>query len=154
MTIPEQGRLCGIDYGTVRVGVAISDANQTMSAPHELLPRSTPEKEAAYFLKLVEHEQVRGFIVGLPLHISGDESQKSQEAREYGAWLGKVSGVPIEFHDERFTSSLAEDLLMDAGLTNKRRKARRDKLAAHLILSGFLEMRAQDSREGEAPAEP
>jgi len=142
VALPEHGRLAGIDYGTVRVGIAISDIRQTISAPHELMHRSTVERESAHFRQLVENEQLCGFVVGLPLHISGDESEKSKEAREYGGWLEETTGLPVAFHDERYTSSEADELMLAAGLTSKKRKEKRDKLAAHLILASFLRQKS------------
>ncbi len=84
-------------------------------------------------------EGVTLFVVGLPVHLDGRESPQSIEARQFGAWLAKVTGVPVEFFDERFTTVEAEGHLLAAGLTRKRRKARRDMLAAQIMLAAFLE---------------
>jgi putative Holliday junction resolvase len=76
--------------------------------------------------------------------LDGRESRKSHEARQFGVWLGEVTGVPVEFYDERFTSVEAEQALLAADMTRKRRKKRLDMLAAQIMLSGYLEMRAGD----------
>ena len=78
-------------------------------------------------------------MVGLPLYASGDESQKSFEAREFGSWLATLTGLPVAYHDERYTSVQAESLLGAASLTRGKRKKRIDKVAAQLILSSFLD---------------
>jgi putative Holliday junction resolvase len=70
--------------------------------------------------------------------MSGAESQKSTEARQFGAWLGEVSGLPVCFHDERFSTADANQLMAEAGTKRKQLKQRRDKLAAQLILTSFL----------------
>jgi putative Holliday junction resolvase len=75
----------------------------------------------------------------LPIHISGDESQKSREARKFGQWVNERTGLPVAFFDERYTSTQAEALLLDAELTKKRRKERLDKLAAQILLAAYLE---------------
>lgn len=95
--------------------------------------------DRTYFQRLVAAERIVGLVVGLPLHMSGDESQKSREARAFGAWLAGVTGLPVGFWDERFTSSLAQDALLAAGLKRDKRKARVDRVAAQLILQAYLD---------------
>jgi putative Holliday junction resolvase len=141
-TFPTTGRLAGIDYGTVRIGVAISDPGQTIASPLDNYTRRTQPLDAAYFTRLVSEERIAGFVVGLPVFASGDESPKSLEARAFGTWLTSVTGKPVHFHDERYSSAMAEELLGQAGLTKKRRKERLDKLAAQLILTTYLEAKA------------
>ena len=141
--IPTSGRIGGIDFGTVRIGVAICDPGQSLASPLENYPRKTPELDARFFRTLAEQERLVGWVVGLPLHLSGDESEKSGEAREFAGWLQKLTQLPIAFQDERYTSSIAEDALLAANLTKKQRKARMDKLAAQLILMSFLDRRKQ-----------
>lgn len=135
------GRLCAVDYGTVRIGLAISDARQTLASPLDNYTRRGPEHDARYFRQLARDESVRAFIVGLPVHLDGSESQKSREARVFGTWLAELTDRPVVYFDERFTSVEAERWLDAAGLTNKQRKARRDKLAAQILLSAYLESR-------------
>ncbi|MEM8679441.1 MAG: Holliday junction resolvase RuvX [Planctomycetota bacterium] len=133
------GRVAGIDYGTRRVGVAISDANRTIASPLENYERRNAELDAQHFCTLTRQEEIALFVVGLPLHMSGDESQKSREARAFGQWLMDVTGVAVEFFDERFSSKEADAVLDVARATSKKRKGRRDMLAAQIILSGYLE---------------
>lgn len=133
------GRIAGIDYGRTRLGIAISDPQRRLASPYENYARRGPRQDAARFRRLVAEEGVTLFVVGLPLHLDGRESQQSLEARRFGAWLAEVTGVPVEFFDERFTTVEAEGHLLAAGLTRKRRKARRDMLAAQIMLAAFLE---------------
>ncbi|MBX9581118.1 MAG: Holliday junction resolvase RuvX [Gemmataceae bacterium] len=133
------GRLLGVDYGTVRVGLAVTDPDRIIASPLETLTRRDEAADAAYFHRLVAAERVAGLVVGLPMHTGGEEGAKAAEARRYGAWLAAVTGLPVVFWDERFTSSLAEDALLAAGLTKKRRKARVDRVAAQLILQAYIE---------------
>jgi len=133
------GRIAGIDFGTVRVGVAVSDADRTLASPLETHLRTSESADAEYFRSLVEREEIRLFVVGLPIHLSGEESQKSREARRFGQWLGTVTGVAVEFFDERFSSRQADQFLHEGGLTRKRRKKRRDMLAAQVMLAAYLE---------------
>ncbi len=134
-----RGRVAGIDYGDVRIGIAITDADRTIASPLENYTRRGPEQDAQRFRRLVAEEGVVLFVVGLPIHLDGRESPKSQEARQFGKWLGEVTGVPVEFFDERFTSHEAEQALLAADMTRKRRKRRIDMLAAQIMLSAYLE---------------
>jgi len=133
------GRVAGIDYGTVRVGIAISDPDRILSSPYETYTRKNEEADAAYFQRLVHEERIVQFVVGLPVHLSGEASEKSKESVEFADWLAKQTCIPVDFVDERFTSMEAERHLRGAKLTNKRRKDRRDKIAAQILLATYLE---------------
>jgi putative Holliday junction resolvase len=82
------------------------------------------------------------------VHLCGQESQKSIEARAFGNWLWDVTGVPVEYFDERFTTAEADELLGASKLTKKQRQARRDQLAAQIMLTAYLESGA---RGNDAP---
>lgn len=137
--IPTRGRIAGVDYGTVRIGIAISDHSQQLASPLETYTRSGLDADARRFRRLVQEEGLVLFVVGLPIHGDGRESQKSREARTFGAWLTASTGIPVAYYDERYTSVEAERILQDVGFTKKRRDARRDMLAAQLLLQAFLE---------------
>jgi putative Holliday junction resolvase len=133
------GRLLGVDYGTVRVGLAVSDPDRIIASPLATYTRRDPDADSAYFRHIIANEQAVGLVVGLPMHTDGREGVKAKEAREFGAWLGQVTGLPVEFADERFTTVFAESALWNAGLTHKRRKKRRDAVAAQMLLQSYLE---------------
>lgn len=143
-------RIAGIDYGTVRIGVAIADGEIGIASPLATHTRQNAEVDARYFRRLVEQEAISNFVVGLPVHLDGRESQKSRESREFGKWLEATTGVPVDFFDERFTTAEADEYLAMGELTKKQRKARRDQLAAQIMLTAYLEAggRGQDSLEG------
>lgn len=147
---PSPGRIAGIDFGTVRIGIAVTDRRRTLASPYENYTRRTADLDAQYFRELAKREEITLFVVGLPVHLSGNDSQSSVRAREFGNWLAATTGVPVEFFDERFTSSEASQLLLGADMTRKRRKARLDKLAAQILLSAYLESptRGQRSLQG------
>src|SRR5262249_44601057 len=133
------GRLAGIDYGTVRIGVAITDPERRIASPLVNYTRRGESLDARHFQKLVADERIASFVVGLPVHLDGRESQKSIEARKFGQWLAETTGVSVVFFDERFTTSEAEQFLGAAELTKKQRKSRLDKLAAQILLTAYLE---------------
>lgn len=132
-------RVLGVDYGTVRIGLAVSDADRQIASPLSTYQRRGPAQDAAAFRALAAREEVGLIVVGLPLHLSGCEGQKATEARAFGRWLGEVTGLPVIFWDERFTTVEAESALWSAGLTHKQRKQRRDRVAAQLMLQAYLD---------------
>lgn len=143
-------RIAGIDYGTVRIGIATADLAVGIAGPYETYARRSERLDAEYFQRLASEERIGRFVVGLPVHLSGGESQKSTEARAFGEWLGKLTGVAVEYFDERYTSAEAESLLLEAGLTKKRRKERLDQLAAQIMLTAYIEAGARGQQSPES----
>ena len=136
---PESGRLAGIDYGTVRIGISICDPSRTWTSPLETFQRRPESLEAKYFRKLTQENQILGWVVGLPIHCDGRDSAKAKESRAFGRWLMETTERPVRFIDERYTTALATRLLREVELTHKQRKKQLDKIAAHIILDAYLE---------------
>jgi putative Holliday junction resolvase len=132
-------RLLGVDYGSVRVGLAVSDPDRIVASPLTTYSRRTPDADAEYFRTVVATEDVGGLVVGLPVHLDGREGVKAKEARAFAEWLKEVTRLPVVLYDERFTTVQAESALWNAGLTHKRRKERRDRVAAQMLLQAYLE---------------
>jgi putative Holliday junction resolvase len=132
-------RLLGFDYGTKRIGLAVSDPDRKIASPLATYARVNRDADALYFQQVIEREEIGQLVVGLPIHLSGDESAKSTEARAFGKWLHELTGLPVAFADERFSSVEAESALWNVGLTHKKRKARIDRLAAQILLQGYIE---------------
>ena len=141
------GKIAGIDYGTVRIGIAVSDADRVLASPYETYTRKTLDRDTEYFRRLVSEERITQFVLGLPLHLSGDLSEKAKEVIQFGRWLKEVTGLEVDYMDERYTSVEAEHILRQAGLTDKKRKERRDKLAAQILLSAYLEAGCKGTTE-------
>ncbi len=138
-SFPGIGRLLGIDFGTVRIGIAICDENQSIASPLEVYTRRNEKLDAEFFIKLVNETGASGWVIGLPIHMSGDESEKSSEAREFGQWLQSVTELPVTWIDERYSTAMAREILNAGNLSAKQRKARLDKIAAQAILASYLE---------------
>jgi len=119
--IPQSGRLAGVDFGTVRIGIAISDPGQSIASPLETYNRRTESLDAKYFQELAKTEQLVGFVVGLPVHMSGDASEKSAQAVQFGTWI-------FEQTEE---------------MSGKKRKSMLDKIAAQILLSAYMESGSQ-----------
>ncbi len=147
------GRVAGIDFGRVRIGVALSDPGRRIASPYQTYRRRRPEQDAQWFRRLVAEQEVRLFVVGLPVHTDGSESELSRAARRFGQWLQEVTGVPVEFFDERFSTQWAAQTLRQAGLRGKKHRQKVDKLAAQILLAAYLESAPHRSTEHQARTE-
>jgi putative holliday junction resolvase len=137
--VPTEGNLLGIDFGTRRIGFALSDDRQVFATPLETYTRTVESVDSRHLKQVCEDYRIKGIVIGLALHISGEESRVSHQSREYGEWVAGVTGLPVVFWDERFSSAAADVHLLEAGLTETRKDSRRDMLAAQAILQSFLD---------------
>ncbi|MCL4110398.1 UNVERIFIED_CONTAM: hypothetical protein GTU68_025410 [Idotea baltica] len=145
---PTTGRLIGLDYGTKRVGIAVCDHEQWIASPLDNYTRINRNTDADYITAVANEYHATGLVVGLPVHMSGDEGEKAQEARKFGEWAASATGLPVRFQDERYTTSRAEDAMRAAGLSAKQRKQRLDKVAAQMLLQAFLDRTERESAPG------
>ena len=144
-------RILGIDFGTRRVGASLSDARGLIAFPLEVYERREARLDALHYRRLVEDEGVDRIVIGLPLHTGGGEGELAHQARNWGRWLGEATGRAVLFYDERYTSVDADHLMRAQGLKLRDRKARRDMLAALIMLQNYLDAGCP---EAEAPATP
>lgn len=138
-TFPLRGCLFGLDYGSKRFGVALSNDEQTIASPLENRTRRSADQDGVFLASLATDYNVVGLVVGLPVHMSGQEGGKAREARNFGQWAGRVTGLPVRYYDERYTSLIAEHHLLSAGVSEKKRKERLDKVAAQVLLQSYLD---------------
>ena len=136
---PPRGRLLGIDFGIVRIGVSICDPDRIVASPLETYPRRSVELDALYFQTLTKGQLAVGFVVGLAVSLNDTEGPKARECRAFGEWLRTVTQTPVVYWDERFTTALAEDSLIAAGVKRDKRKGKKDRIAAQMILQAFLD---------------
>jgi len=132
------GKILALDWGEVRVGWALSDATQTLPGQSGTLYRGQPESDLSAIQQLIEREAVVAVVVGIPYNMDGSLGPQAQATLEVVAELGQRLNVPVRQVDERLTSAEAERVMLDAGLSRKRRKQKRDALAAMLILQTYL----------------
>jgi putative Holliday junction resolvase len=144
-------RILGLDFGTRRIGAAVSDPGHTIAFPLELHERRSLDLDARHYRELLEENDVDRIVVGLPLHTSGREGELAKAARAFGEWLGRLSGRLVIYFDERYTTVEAEHRLIDAGLTRQKRKALRDKLAAQIMLQSYLDAGCPETEAAHAP---
>ena len=138
---PAYGRLLGIDYGDKRMGFAISTPEQTISSPIENYTRRTSALDLIQIRHWCEEYVVKGIVIGLPIHMNGLESQKSAHCRRFAAWLYSQLGLPTAMHDERCTTAVVIDQLIELDLSRQQRKKKLDMLAAQVLLESYLNSR-------------
>lgn len=149
-----RGRRLGIDVGSVRIGVAVSDPDGLLATPVETVSRDERGgRDLARLRELVEEHEAVEVVVGLPRSLSGAEGAAATTAREFAVRLGRaLAGVPVRLVDERFTTVTAHRNLREAGVRGRRRKPVVDQAAAVLILQAALDAdRRAPSDPGERP---
>ncbi len=146
-------RILGIDYGSKRLGLAISDPSGTVASPLGVRHRISGTQDAEFLRELVKGHQVARIVIGLPRHTKdGSETAKQQEVYRFGAWLAAELGLQVDYWDERFTTAQAETYLRAAGVARRGRKKRRDMVAAQIMLQSYLDAQRTQSKRRE-PAE-
>ncbi len=150
-TVPTQGTLLGLDYGTKRIGVAVSTHEQNIASPLENYTRRNKREDAEFLNRIARDYRAAGVVVGLPVHMSGDEGTKAREARAFGTWVAQVLKLPVVFWDERFSSAMAELYLQHAEISRKKQQHRLDKVAAQVMLQSFLDAEDRLRPPGEWP---
>ena len=133
----------GLDPGERRIGVALSDAIGMIAQPYEVIDRRKVDAVAAIKALCAEYE-VETVVIGLPRTLSGAEGPSAVMARELGAAVGDATGCDIQFFDERFTTVQAESALLESGMRRRKRREKIDKVAAAMMLQGFLDSRPSD----------
>jgi len=128
----------GLDYGTVRIGVALSDGLRLAAHPHEVIRSDDPQRDERLREIVVEYE-VTGIVVGLPTSLDGSETTSAVGARRLAAHLESELDLPVVLSDERFTSKVAEAALLAADTSRAKRRQAIDKVAAAVMLQGYLD---------------
>ena len=132
-------RVLGLDLGEKRIGVALSDATGLIARGTGYIEHVDTEKDIAAILDLVREHKAEKIVVGLPFSMDGTSRDKAKEATLFIDALKKKVPVPVEAFDERLTTAYSERLLIEAGLSRKKRKKVIDSLAAEVILQGYLD---------------
>ena len=132
-------RIVGIDYGSARVGVALSDPLGIFASPLETVPSA---KIIEYLQNFAQREQIARFVLGYPLNLDGAPAQAAPDVDRFLKQLNKhFPEIPVSLEDERFTSVLAHRAMIDGGMkkSDRRNKASVDRISAAIILQGYLD---------------
>lgn len=133
------GRILGLDVGSRRIGVAVSDPLGITAQGLETLERKNKRQDLAHLGEVIREYQVQEIVVGLPLRMSGAEGTQAEKIRGFVEDLRKQFGLPVHLWDERLTSAEANRLLRETELSIKKRGRAVDRMAAVLILQGWMQ---------------
>lgn len=136
---PAHGRLAGVDFGSVRIGVAISDPQRILASPLQVVAHGSPQEMSPVFCELAREQAIVAWVVGLPIHLDGRESPKSRQVRVFARWLRDATHLPVRLFDERFSTAAAHQRFEGVKLTHQGRKKRIDAVAASVVLEAFIE---------------
>jgi putative Holliday junction resolvase len=133
-------RLLGIDWGTSRIGIALSDKGNTLASPLMQISGKDFAKAAKEINVIVKKEEAGGVIIGFPLEMSGKEGKAAQEVRKFANILDKtLKNIPIAFFDERLSSKAVETAMQKGSMPIKKQKQMLDQMSAAWTLQGFLD---------------
>ena len=142
MPIPTTGRILAIDWGEVRLGLALSDEGQVLATPLGTLTRRPGKRfPMPPFLEFVGQHHPVGIVVGLPLTPEGAEGDSARAARDLAGQVGQRTSLPVELVDERMTTARVLSGIREQGGSTRGRKDEVDAHAAAVLLQGFLDMR-------------
>ena len=133
------GRILALDVGRRRIGLALSDPLGITAQGLDTLQRINLRTDLDALAALAAEKEVRRFLVGHPLHMSGREGRQAEYVREFAGRLEERTGIPVEFRDERLTTVEAQRVLRESGVSLEKRKRAVDKLAAVILLEGYLD---------------
>ncbi len=135
-------RVAAIDYGTVRIGVAISDERKIIAQPLKLIEAKRKHEETAKLIQqALSSYTIETIVLGLPLHLDGKESPMSQEVRQFAKVLESTLNIPVVLYDERLTSVMTERALIQGNVRREKRKQLIDSLSAAVLLQTYLDMK-------------
>jgi putative Holliday junction resolvase len=131
-------RVLGLDYGTRRIGVAVSDGAGVSAHPLTVIDTAT-QPLASRLREIISEYGVTCIVVGLPTSLSGGEGDVAKQARAFARDVGAETGLPVTLFNEQFTTVEAERVLLEAGTRRSKRREVRDKMAAAVMLQGYLD---------------
>lgn len=137
--IPLKNSIIGLDLGKKRIGVAVSDINQKVASPYLVIENKKFTEIVSIIQNIIIERNICAIIIGDPINMDGSIGPKSQSSKTFMNNLSKIVNIPILLWDERLSTVYAEKTLLEADLSRKKRKKIIDKIAASVILQGFLD---------------
>ena len=145
-------RYLGLDVGDRNIGVALSDETATVASGLQTLGRVGPRKDLKAVAELVRRHDAREVVVGLPRRLDGSLGTQAQKVLAFMDDLRPAVSVPVVPWDERFTTVMAQDVLIAGGVSRRQRKSVVDKVSAILILQNYLDYRKLAAAEAQKPS--
>ncbi len=133
-------RKIAFDVGDVRIGIATSDPMGIIASGYETFSRTKSiNRDMKYLASLIKQKECDTIVLGLPLNMDGSHGERVEIIKEFADKLTKFTEIPIEFYDERLSTVSAEKSLIEGGMRREKRKKVIDKVAATIILQGYLD---------------
>lgn len=138
-------RILGIDLGERRIGLALSDELGWTAQPLKVIPYTSDRQSISAIIELIRQYAVSEVVIGLPRNMDGSYGPRAERVERFARKMEQQSGVPVHLWDERLTTAAAQRSLIEADLSRRRRKQVVDKVAAVLILEGYLRAKGAQS---------
>ncbi len=135
----EYYRVLAIDYGTVRVGIALSDPMRIIASPYRTIQLESDTQVISEIIEIIREQSVKEIVLGLPLNLSGEDTIQTGKTRDFCQLLKESIDLPVKWQDERFTSKESEAEIRKMGLSPKQGRKIVDQIAASLILRSYLQ---------------
>jgi putative Holliday junction resolvase len=142
-------RILAVDYGEKRIGLAVSDELGITASPLMTLARRSDDETVRQIAQLASKLRVTQIVVGLPRCTDAQEGEMERKVKAFAEKLRQAVSVPVVLFDERFTTRIAEQVLLEADLSRRKRKQVRDRLAAVILLQSFLEAQRMSGWQNE-----
>lgn len=140
-------RILGLDFGERRLGFSVSDPTGSIAMPLCVVEVRTEAEALKEVYRILEETEADKLVVGLPVNMNGTKGSMAAKVDSFVNRLTQTLSIPVEKWDERLSTSAAERVLIDADMSRARRRAVRDKIAAQMILQGYLDARSEQRRE-------
>lgn len=133
----------GLDIGDRRIGVAISDPSGMIATPLNYIEHIGKKQVAKEVESLIKEYGVHLIVVGMPLHLNGDFGERAEASKKLGDYLQRRLNIPVHYEDERLTTVMAENILIEGNMRREKRREKIDSMSAVLILEGYLNRRRE-----------
>ena len=135
-------RVLGLDYGSKRLGFALSDPTEMLATPLRVVTCRSEQEALIETIRICNETGAERLVVGMPINMNGTRGPAARNVDQFIRKLSQMLTIPIETWDERLSTKSATDVLIEAGASRKRRKEVVDKLAAQIFLQNYLDARA------------
>ncbi|MCH5187158.1 MAG: Holliday junction resolvase RuvX [Oscillospiraceae bacterium] len=138
-------KILGLDYGEARIGVSVSDALGILATPLETISEKDREKQLEKLSEVAAMQRAELLVFGLPMRMDGTLGHRAEYTEAFAKELSERTGLPYKMWDERLSSAEAHRILEEGGVSGKKRKTKVDKIAAVIILQGYLDSQSLQS---------
>jgi putative Holliday junction resolvase len=149
----DRGKIMGIDYGDVRIGIAVSDVDQIVAFGRTSIQNTSQNDAIKKIKEICDEEKIVEIVVGLPLSMEGKHTEQTDKTKVFGEKLKEVTNLIVNYQDERLTTMESDAILYTLGVRGKgkskiaTKKKEKDKIAASLILQNYLNLVTRENRE-------